>query len=80
MQLGKLSRELKDAYRESDVRSRVRHFDGWIDRATPDVDGGVEYEHTDTVKDYYDLLQRADGVGLGRIAALRPPHAQRDPG
>ena len=72
MQLGKLSRELKDAYRESDVRSRVRHFDGWIDRATPDVDGGGEYEHTDTVKDYYDLCSGLMVWGWGESLHFAP--------
>ena len=52
MQLGKLSRELKDAYRDSDVGGRVRHFNGWIDRAAPEAGG---YDHAQTVKDYYDL-------------------------
>ncbi len=51
MQLGRLSRELRDAYRGSDVRGRVRRFDGWIDRAAPEAG----YDHTETVKDYYDL-------------------------
>ena len=53
MQLGRLSRELRDAYGESDVRRRVRHFGGWLDRAAPEAAG--EYDHTATVKDYYDL-------------------------
>ena len=51
MQLGRLSRELRDAYRGSDVRHRVQRFDGWIDRAAPEAG----YDHTETVKDYYDL-------------------------
>ena len=55
MQLGRLARELREAYRGSDVRRRVRHLDGWIARAVPDADGAGEYDHTETVKDYYDL-------------------------
>ena len=51
MQLGRLSRELRDAYRGSDVRGRVQRFDGWLDRAAPEAG----YDHTETVKDYYDL-------------------------
>ena len=54
MQLGKLSRDLRDAHRGSDVTRRVQHFDGWINRATSDA-VGVGYDHTQTVKDYYDL-------------------------
>ena len=54
MQLAKLSRDLREAYRGSDVRSRARRFDGWMARAA--ADGGANgYDHTETVKDYYDL-------------------------
>ena len=55
MQLSKLSRELSDAYRGLDVKRRVQHFNGWIERATPEADGASGYDHTETVKDYYDL-------------------------
>ena len=55
MQLGKLSRELRDAYRGSGVTRRVQHFDGRIDSATPEADGASGYDHAETVKDYYDL-------------------------
>ena len=53
MQFGKLSNALKHAYRGSNVTRRVQHLDGWIDRATPEAARG--YDHTETVKDYYDL-------------------------
>ena len=55
MQLRKLSNGLKAAYRGSDVHSRVKHFDGWTDRARADYDGGKGYDHAETVKEYYDL-------------------------
>ena len=35
--------------------SRVRHFDGWIDRASSDDVGANRYDHAETVKEYYDL-------------------------
>ena len=54
MKLRNLSRELRDAYRGSDVVRRVREFDGWSDRAARDA-GSARYDHTQTVKDYYDL-------------------------
>ena len=53
MQFGKLSNALKQAYHGSNVSRRVQHFDGWIDRAAPEAVRG--YDHTETVKDYYDL-------------------------
>ena len=55
MRLLRLSRELRDAYRGSDVRRRVQDFGGWVDRAAPEAAGTDEYDHTETVKDYYDL-------------------------
>ena len=53
MQFGELPNALKEAYHGSNVSRRVQHFDGWIDRATPESARG--YDHAETVKDYYDL-------------------------
>ena len=55
MQLRKLSNGLKAAYRGSDVANRVQHFDGWIDRAFARDVGAIGYDHTETVKEFYDL-------------------------
>ena len=55
MELRKLSNGLKAAYRGSDVHSRVKHFDGWMDRAQVDGADPAGYDHTQTVKEYYDL-------------------------
>ena len=55
MQLRKLSSGLRAAYRGSDVRSRVKAFDGWTDRAQVGDAGPTGYDHTETVKEYYDL-------------------------
>ena len=55
MQLRKLSRGLKAAYRGSDVRGRVKRFDGWTDRAHVEDTGPSGYDHAETVKEYYDL-------------------------
>ena len=55
MHLRKLSNGLKAAYRGSDVAGRVQHFDRWSDRALSRGVGGTGYDHTETVKEYYDL-------------------------
>ncbi|MXY59044.1 MAG: methyltransferase domain-containing protein [Chloroflexi bacterium] len=55
MQLRKLSGGLKAAYRGSDVRRRVEHFDGWMDRAQAEDVGPASYDHAETVREYYDL-------------------------
>ena len=54
MQLRRLSQGLKAAYRESDVRRRVRQLDGWTERAGDDADR-TDYDHAETVREYYDL-------------------------
>ena len=50
MRLRKLSQGLKTAYRGSDVRRRVKQFDGWTERTET-----TGYDHTETVKEYYSL-------------------------
>ena len=64
MKLGKLSRDLREAYRGTGVKGRVRHFDGWIARsarsaraarAAPESDDTGGYDHASTVQEYYDL-------------------------
>ncbi len=76
MQLGKLSRELSNAYRGLDVKRRAQHFDGWIERATPETDGASGYDHTETVKDYYDLCSGFMVWGWGESLHFAPltPH------
>ncbi len=76
MQLGKLSRELREAYRGSDVIRRVQHLDSWIDRATAAADGASVYDHTETVKDHYDLCSGFMVWGWGESLHFAPlaPH------
>ena len=76
MNLGKLSRHLRDSYWGADVAHRVQHFNGWIDRATPKTDGAKAYDHTETVKDYYDLCSGFMVWGWGESLHFAPltPH------
>ena len=69
---GKLSKELKDTYRGSDVARRVQRFDGWIDRATPEAGGASGYDHAETVKDYYDLCSGFMVWGWGESLHFAP--------
>ena len=55
MRFARLSKGLKAAYSGSNVVSRVRNFDGWIDRASSDEAGDNRYDHSETVREYYDL-------------------------
>ncbi len=55
MQLHRLSKGLKAAYRGSDVQRRVERFDEWRDRAEEGKADSADYDHASTVKEYYDL-------------------------
>ena len=55
MQLLELYRGLRAAYRESDVAGRVQRFQGWVERASAEDGGAAGYDHTETVKEFYDL-------------------------
>ncbi len=72
MQLRKLSNGLKTAYRGSDVQSRVKHFDGWMDRAPAEDDGAADYDHAETVKEYYDLCSEFMTFGWGESLHFAP--------
>ncbi len=81
MQLGKLPNALKEVYREGDVTRRVEHFDGWIDRAGPEAAGVNGYDHTQTVKDYYDLCNEFMVYSWGEslhFAPLTPQESLED--
>ena len=76
MDIGKLSKDLKDAFGGEDVTRRVHDFESWIERAAleaGDVDG---YDHTQTVKDYYDLCSEFMVWGWGESLHFAPltPH------
>ena len=72
MNLGKLAKELKRAYRGSDVAGRVRHFEGWVDRAAPSADGASGYDHADTVREYYELGNAFMVMGWGESLHFAP--------
>ena len=55
MQLRKLSNGLKAAYRGQDVAHRVQRFNGWSDRISGPNADGAGYNHSETVREYYDL-------------------------
>ena len=81
MRLRRLSHGLKAAYRGSDVRRRVQHFHGWLDRAFPQSAGAAAYDHTATVKEYYDLCSDFMVFGWGEslhFAPLSPRESLED--
>ena len=79
MRLRKLSNDLKSAYGGSDVRGRVNHFDGWMDRAHVENAGSNDYDHAATVKEYYDLCNEFMVFGWSGLPALRAVIAPGEP-
>ena len=70
MQLRKLCKGLEAAYRGSPVAHRVQRFDGWIDRAS--TEEATRYDHTETVKEYYDLCSEFMVFGWGESLHFAP--------
>ena len=76
MKLGNLSKALKRAYRGSDVTRRVKHFEGWGGRAAQDGVGANSYDHSETVKEYYELCNEFMVFGWNESLHFAPltPH------
>ena len=72
MQLQKLSNGLKAAYRGSDVRRRVNHLDSWMNRASGRDANSADYDHTETVREYYDLCNEFMVFGWGESLHFAP--------
>ena len=81
MKLRDLSKGLRVAYGGSNVVSRVRHVDGWVDRASLDRVGDIGYDHTETVREYYDLCNEFMVFGWSEslhFAPLAPGESLED--
>ena len=72
LQLLELSKGLKSSYRGSDTHRRVREFDGWTDRASAGNDDEAGYDHTATVREYYDLCSEFMVFGWGESLHFAP--------
>ena len=72
MELGKLSSGLKTSYGGSDVNRRVKDFDGWMDRASSEEEAPTDYDHAETVKEYYDLCSDFMVFGWGESLHFAP--------
>ena len=63
------------------VARRIRHFDGWTDRASERDSGATGYDHTETVKEYYDISNDLMVWGWGEslhFAPLSPGESMQD--
>ena len=72
--LFKLSRNLRHAYRGSNVEDRVARYAGWLE-GSRSVETDTGYDHAETVNDYYDLCSEIMQFGWNEslhFAPLRP--------
>ena len=70
--LRNLSISLRRVYKGSDIGKRVAGFGDWIDRmGQGDVDG-IEYDHAQTVNEYYDLCSELMQFGWSESLHFAP--------
>ncbi len=63
------------------VARRIRRFDGWLERASTRDDGAAGYDHTETVREYYDISNDLMVWGWGEslhFAPLSPGESVQD--
>ena len=66
---------------EGGVARRIRRFDGWLDRASARDADAANYDHTETVKEYYDISNELMVWGWGEslhFAPLSPGESVQD--
>ena len=67
-----LTGSLRNAYRGWDVAGGVAQFGGWVDRSKRADAGGGDYDHTETVNDYYDLCSEFMQFGWNESLHFAP--------
>lgn len=70
-----LTRSLRSAYSGWNVPGRVARFGNWVDRSQRAHSGGDDYDHTETVNEYYNLCSEFMQFGWSEslhFAPLRP--------
>ena len=79
--LTNLSRNLRRTYRDWNVKGRVARFDGWLERNQRANEDAGDYDHTETVNDYYDLCSEFMQFGWSeslQFAPLKPDESLED--
>jgi hypothetical protein len=54
------------------VARRIQRFDGWLDRASARDGDAAGYDHTETVKEYYDICNELMVWGWGESLHFAP--------
>ena len=70
--LKNLSGSVRNAYRGWNVEHRIEHFGTWVERSTQADAGGGDYDHTETVRDYYDLCSEFMQFGWNESLHFAP--------
>ena len=81
MRIRELPGRLRTAHRGSDILPRLEHFDGWMDRAGAEQADLADYDHAETVREYYDLCGELMVFGWSEslhFAPLRPHESLED--
>ena len=75
MKIRSLSSGLKASYRESNVSRRAQRFENWIARVSSEG-ATTDYDHAETVREYYDLCSEFMVFGWGESLHFAPlsPH------
>ena len=75
MKIRSLSRGLKASYRGSNVSRRAQRFENWTARAFSEG-ATTDYDHVETVREYYDLCSEFMVFGWGESLHFAPlsPH------
>ena len=75
MKIRSLSRGLKASYRGSNVSRRAQRFENWTARASSEG-ATTDYDHVETVREYYDLCSEFMVFGWGESLHFAPlsPH------
>ncbi|MYE02218.1 MAG: methyltransferase domain-containing protein [Alphaproteobacteria bacterium] len=71
MNIRRLSRGLKASYRGSDVSRRAQHLGNRLARASS-KSAAADYDHTETVREYYDLCSEFMVFGWGESLHFAP--------
>ena len=70
--LATLSSSLRKAYRDWNVAGRVTHFGSWLDRSRRATAERSDYDHAETVKNYYDLCSEFMQYGWNESLHFAP--------
>ena len=81
MSLHQLFSALKNACRSTNITHRLEHIDNWIERAALEGVDENRYDHTETVKEYYEICNELMVFGWNEslhFAPLTPQESLED--